>query len=94
MLFDADWHAVRVFEGVPNRGIYDNMKTAVDRMGVGKMLDANARFMAMTSRYVFEPVFCNPAVGWEKGQVEKNARDARHRLWQVMPSLLRYRCTE
>lgn len=28
--------------------------------------------------------FCNPAAGWEKGQVEKNVRDARHRLWQVM----------
>jgi transposase len=31
-----------------------------------------------------EPEFCNPAAGWEKGQVEKNVRDARHRLWQVM----------
>ncbi|MFW8642508.1 hypothetical protein ACOJBO_05270 [Rhizobium beringeri] len=27
MLFDAHWHGVRVFEGVPGRGIYDNMKT-------------------------------------------------------------------
>lgn len=40
----------------------------------------------MTSHYVFEPEFCNPAAGWEKGQVEKNVRDARHRLWQVMPA--------
>lgn len=39
----------------------------------------------MTSHYVFEPEFCNPAAGWEKGQVEKNVRDARHRLWQVTP---------
>jgi len=37
------------------------------------------------SHYVFEPEFCNPAAGWEKGQVEKNVRDARNRLWQVMP---------
>ena len=37
------------------------------------------------SHYVFEPEFCNPAAGWEKGQVEKNVRDARDRLWQVMP---------
>src|SRR5690606_29278198 len=29
MLFDAHWHAFRVFGGVPRRGIYDNMKTAV-----------------------------------------------------------------
>ena len=37
------------------------------------------------SHYVFEPEFCNPAAGWEKGQVEKNVRDARNRFWQVMP---------
>ncbi|MFQ5652957.1 MAG: IS21 family transposase [bacterium] len=85
MLFDAHWHAFRVFGGVPGRGIYDNMKTAVDRVGRGKQRDVNARFQAMASHYVFEPEFCNPAAGWEKGQVEKNVRDARNRLWQVMP---------
>ncbi len=85
MLFDAHWHAFRVFGGVPGRGIYDNMKTAVDRVGRGKQRDINARFKAMASHYVFEPEFCNPAAGWEKGQVEKNVRDARNRLWQVMP---------
>jgi transposase len=30
--------------------------------------------------------FCNPASGWEKGQVEKNVKDARRRLWQPLPS--------
>src|SRR3546814_10578361 len=30
-------------------------------------------------------LFCNPAAGWEKGQVEKNVQDARHRLWQPTP---------
>ena len=86
MLFDAHWHGFRIFEGIPSRGIYDNMKTAVDRIGVGKKRDVNARFLSMTSHYVFEPEFCNPAAGWEKGQVEKNVRDARHLLWQVMPA--------
>ena len=60
-------------------------KTAVDRVGRGKQRDVNTRFKAMASQYVFEPEFCNPAAGWEKGQVEKNVRDARSRLWQVMP---------
>lgn len=86
MLFDAHWHAFRVFEGVPGRGIYDNMKTAVDKVRIGKKRDVNARFTAITSHYVFEPEFCNPAAGWEKGQVEKNVRDARHRMWQLMPA--------
>lgn len=86
MLFDAHWHAFRVFGGVPQRGIYDNMRTAVDRVGKGKNRQINARFLAMASHYVFEPEFCNPAAGWEKGQVEKNVRDSRHRLWQPVPN--------
>ncbi len=40
----------------------------------------------MASHYLFEPEFCNPASGWEKGQVEKNVQDARRRLWQEMPA--------
>ena len=85
MLFDAHWHGFRVFGGVPARGIYDNMRTAVDRVGRGKERHVNIRFLAMTNHYVFEPEFCNPASGWEKGQVEKNVRDARHQMLQGMP---------
>lgn len=77
MLFDAHWHGFRVFGGVPARGIYDNMKTAVDRVGRGKQRQVNIRFLAMTNHYVFAPEFCNPAAGWEKGQVEKNVQDSR-----------------
>ncbi len=85
MLFDAHNHAFRVFGGVPRRGIFDNMKTAVDKVGRGKERDINIRFMAMASHYLFEPEFCNPASGWEKGQVEKNVRDVRHQLFQPIP---------
>src|ERR1700748_2617373 len=85
MLFDAHHHAFRVLGGVPRRGIYDNMRAAVDKVGRGKERSVNLRFQAMTSHYLFEPEFCNPASGWEKGQVEKNVQDARHRLWQSMP---------
>ena len=85
MLFDAHWHAFRVFGGVPERGIYDNMKTAVDRVGRGKERQVNIRFLAMANHYVFEPEFCNPAAGWEKGQVEKNVQDSRHQVLQGMP---------
>jgi len=35
--------------------------------------------------YVYEPEFCNPAAGWEKGQVEKNVRDSRHQMLLGMP---------
>ena len=86
MLFDALTQAFRVLGGVPRRGIFDNMKTAVDRIGSGKARQGNARFAAMASHYLFEPDFCNPASGWEKGQVGKNVQDARRRLWQPLPS--------
>ncbi len=86
MLFDALAEAFRVLGGVPQRGIFDNMKTAVDRIGTGKARQVNARFAAMASHYLFETDFCNPASGWEKGQVEKNVQDARRRLWQPLPS--------
>jgi transposase len=55
MLFDAHNHAFRVFGGVPGRGIYDNMKTAIDKVGRGKERDVNIRFQAMASHYLFEP---------------------------------------
>ena len=86
MLFDAHNHAFRVLGGVPRRGIYDNMRTAVDRIGRGKERRVNARFSAMVGHFLFEAEFCNPASGWEKGQIEKNVQDARHRLWQPTPS--------
>jgi len=86
MLFDALTQAYRVLGGVSQRGIFDNMKTAVDKIGRGKARQVNARFAALASHYLFETDFCNPASGWEKGQVEKNVQDARRRLWQPMPS--------
>lgn len=93
MLFDAHNHAFRVLGGVPRRGIYDNMRTAVDKVGRGKDRTVNARFLTMVSHYLYEAEFCNPAAGWEKGQVEKNVQDARHRLWQPVPQV-GSRCAE
>ena len=86
MLFDAHHHAFVAWGGIPRRGIYDNMKTAVDRVRPGKVREVNARFGAMVSHYLFDAEFCNVASGWEKGQIEKNVQDSRHRLWQKAPS--------
>lgn len=81
MLFDAHTQAFAAFGGVPHRGIYDNMKTAVDKVHPRKKRDVNARFAAMCSHYLFDPDFCNVASGWEKGVVEKNVQDSRRRVW-------------
>ena len=82
MLFDAHTRAFAVFGGIPKRGIYDNMRTAVDRVGKGKERSVNARFESMTGHYLFEPEFCNRAAGWEKGIVEKNVQDRRKNIWR------------
>ena len=57
------------------------MKTAVDKVGRGKLRTINERFQAMCAHYLFEPDFCNVASGWEKGIVEKNVQDSRRRVW-------------
>jgi hypothetical protein len=40
----------------------------------------------MVSHYLYDAEFCNPASGWEKGQIEKNVQDARHRIWNQLPA--------
>ena len=82
MLFDAHTRAFTALGGIPRRGIYDNMKTAVDRVNKGKRRTVNTRFAAMASHYLFDTDFCNVASGWEKGVVEKNVQDSRPRIWQ------------
>ena len=81
MLFDAHTRAFTALGGVPKRGIYDNMKTAVDKVCKGKGRVVNSRFFAMTAHYLFDPDFCNVASGWEKGVIEKNVQDSRRRIW-------------
>lgn len=87
MLFDAHARAFAALGGIPRRGIYDNMKTAVDRVKKGKARVVNTRFAAMASHYLFDPDFCNVASGWEKGVVEKNVQDSRRRIWQEAADL-------
>jgi len=82
MLFDAHTRSFAALGGVARRGIYDNMKTAVDKVLRGKERVVNARFAAMCAHYLVEPDFCNVAAGWEKGVVEKHVQDVRRRVFQ------------
>jgi transposase len=82
MLFDAHTRSFAALGGIPRRGIYDNMKTAVDKVKKGKGRTVNARFAVMCAHYLFDADFCNVASGWEKGVVEKNVQDSRRRIWQ------------
>lgn len=81
MVFDAHDRAFAFFRGACTRGIYDNMKTAVDAIFVGKERAYNRRFQQMCSHYLVDPVACTPASGWEKGQVENQVGTVRQRFF-------------
>ena len=82
MVFDAHARAFEMLGGVTRRGIYDNMKTAVDAVFMGKERRFNSRFQEMCSHYVIDPVACTPASGWEKGQVENQLGYARDNIFK------------
>jgi hypothetical protein len=81
MVFDAHDRAFAFFKGACTRGIYDNMKTAVETIFVGKERAYNRRFQQMCSHYLIDPVACTPASGWEKGQVENQVGLVRERFF-------------
>ncbi|HRO64558.1 IS21 family transposase [Thermomonas sp.] len=80
MLFDAHARGFAAL-GIARRGIYDNMKTAIDKVNKGKGRVVNPRFAVMCAHYLVDADFCNVASGWEKGIVEKNVQDSRRRVW-------------
>jgi len=81
MVFDAHDRAFAFFKGTCRRGLYDNMKTAVETVFVGKDRLYNRRFLQMCGHYLVEPTACTPAAGWEKGQVENQVGLVRERFF-------------
>jgi hypothetical protein len=81
MVFDAHNRAFAFFKGTCTRGIYDNMKTAVETVFIGKDRQFNRRFLRMCGHYLVEPTACTPAAGWEKGQVENQVGVVRERFF-------------
>ena len=90
MVFDAHDKAFAFFGGACARGIYDNMKTAVDTIFVGRERAYNRRFQQMCGHYLVDPVACTPASGWEKGQVENQVGVIRRRFFVPRPRFKSY----
>lgn len=86
MFIDAHNHAFAFFGGTLQRGIYDNLKTAVNKILPGKERIFNETFHAMMTHFNIEPVACTPASGWEKGQVERQVSIHRQRFFKPMLS--------
>ena len=81
MVFDAHNRAFAFFGGVPQRMVYDNLKAVVETIFTGKERLFNRRFLVLANHYLFEPVACTPASGWEKGQVENQVGNIREWLF-------------
>jgi Integrase core domain len=90
MVFDAHEKAFQFFKGGCQRGIYDNMRTAVDAVFVGKERKFNRRFQQLMSHHLVEPTACTPRAGWEKGQVENQVGTLRNRLFKPRPKFDSY----
>ena len=88
LVFDAHDKAFVFYGGACRRGIYDNMKTAVEAIFVGKARQYNRRFLQMCSHHLIEPVACSPASGWEKGQVENQVGNLRDHLFRPKPRVI------
>jgi len=87
MVFDAHEKAFQFFKGGCQRGIYDNMRTAVETVFVGRARAYNRRFLQLCSHHLVEPVACTPAAGWEKGQVENQVGTIRDLLFRPKPKV-------
>lgn len=70
LMLDAHRRAFEYFGGTCKRGIYDNLRSAVKELLKGHHRNLQEKFVRFSSHYMYEPEFCNPARGNEKGRVE------------------------
>lgn len=71
--------------GVPARMVYDNLTAAVKRRA-GMERELQSRFRALVSHYLFEPSFCRPGEGHDKGAVESRGKGVRLQHLVPVPS--------
>ena len=89
MVFDAHERAFAFFRGACTRGVvYDNMKTAVETIFIGKDRQYNRRFLQMCSHHLVEPVTASGAsfFGSSGSQNERIARYSGH--WRSVPAVV------
>ena len=85
MLLDAHVKAFSFLGGSCERGIYDNMKTAVTKIYKGKERDWQKNFDLMSSHYLFEHNACTPGEPQEKGIVERSVQTVEEDFFKPSP---------
>ena len=84
---DGHVRAFEYFGGVPKRLAYDNLKSAVTRVGKGRERILNETFKKLRCHYLFETRFCNVARGNEKGDVENLAKRSERTYLTPLPEV-------
>jgi transposase len=85
---DGHVRAFAFFGGIPRRLAYDNLKSAVIRVGRGRERDLNVRFVQLRSWYLFDTRFCNIESGNEKGDVENQVKRTERTYLTPVPEVL------
>ena len=83
--FEGHAAAFRFFRGVPHRIWYDNLKTAVLRVLMGRNRQEQSAFVGLRSHYLFESRFCTPGEAHEKGLIENVVGYARRNFLVPLP---------
>ncbi|WNC12295.1 MULTISPECIES: IS21 family transposase [Brevibacillus] len=73
--------------GVPRKIWFDNLSAAVVSIQQGGKRECTEAFRRFCAHYRFEPLFCNPYSGHEKGHVENKVGYGR-RNWCVPPPVI------
>lgn len=81
---DAIILTFQYFGGVPRRLIFDNARVAV-KSGFGAHAAAQDDYSQLAAHYGFQPIFCNPASGNEKGLVENLVGYIRRNVCVPLP---------
>lgn len=71
--------------GVPKVIVFDNA-TGIGRRVHGEFIEGDL-FSRLKAHYRFEARFCNPAAGWEKGNVERKVALIRNTLFVPAPAI-------
>jgi transposase len=73
------------FDCIPREVWWDNPKTVATKILRGRKREIHPRYNALASHYVFEPLFCMPRRGQEKGRVENRVYDLQRRWCTPVP---------
>ncbi|MFN3188778.1 MAG: IS21 family transposase [Candidatus Paceibacteria bacterium] len=84
---DGFVHAFEFFGGVPTEGLYDNLKTAVQKILQGRDRLEQESFLALQAHYLFKSEFCNVRSGNEKGRVEGSVGYIRRNAFVPLPEV-------